>query len=196
MPIQRIIDSNIIIYSLYENHPAFSDCSKYLQKYDDIDVLYSISDILYEIYHGLTIFYGLEPMDVLDQLHCLLETNLNIENLSIASLEESFKISINNRIDIIDSRLFLLAQKLNAPIIVSDDKRFGKFITSQGLLWETPITNETRKKMDLWEKNNFPTKGLPRVLNNIYHYLLLQDPKIAEKFKKDTNNFMINPSPI
>ncbi len=189
MPVRRIIDSNILIYFLNQSHPAHQDCSEYIEKYDEPDNCYSISDCLYEIYHALTVYYSINSSVVIENLKSLLESNMQIQNLSIEEIGKSFEHAVQNKLDITDSRVFLLAEKLDAPVIVTDDRKFGKFIQLQGLLWETPITAETRKQIDEWELKHIPMKGLPRSLNSLYCYLQKKDEDIAESFKSDLNHF-------
>lgn len=71
--------------------------------------------------------------------------------------------------------------------IPSDDRKFGAFIEKQGLIWETPLSKETRQRIAAWEAHHIPPKGLPRVLTYIYRYLQGEDEKIALNFKNATH---------
>jgi predicted nucleic acid-binding protein len=187
MGISRIIDSNIFIYALNQSHPCYSDCIQYLQQYDGPESLFTCTDVFFEIYHALTIYYGINPKTVTKQLELLSESNIQFHSLSIEEIVACFNRNLSLAIDIIDYRLFYLAEKGKVPIIVTDDFRFGKFIQSQGLIWETPIKSATREDLNSWENAHMPPKGLPRILTHNYRYLEKIDKKISEKFKQDTN---------
>jgi hypothetical protein len=147
--VKRVLDSNILIYSLIQTHPAYHDCARYLEKNDAIDAFSCLSDCVYEIFRALTIYYGIDGLNAMNHIQNLLESNISFHNLPLDKIESSLE----------------------------------------------PIKPDTRKKMELWEKNYLPPKGMPRILRHIYGYLEKQEKSIAAKFKKDTNNLLNLPPP-
>ena len=189
MPIRRVIDSNIIIYSLLENHPACSDCASYLTQFDVDGLLFSTVDSLSEIYQVMHGFYKIESSIILDHIKDLLNSRITFLNLDQDDLNPLFEIVAQNNLQVNDIKLYLLAQKLQAPILVTDDGTLGNFAQSHQLLHETPIQPETRAQMDEWEQEHLPKKGLPRVLKRIFIYLENLDKLIATQFRNDSGNF-------
>ncbi|OLS16434.1 MAG: hypothetical protein RBG13Loki_0004 [Promethearchaeota archaeon CR_4] len=49
MPIHQVIDSNVFIYSLLKNHPAYSECSSYLAWLDEPDAIFTTIESLREL---------------------------------------------------------------------------------------------------------------------------------------------------
>jgi predicted nucleic acid-binding protein len=188
MPIRRILDANILIYALNQSHPAYSDCVEYLHKYDEPDIFISIYEVLYEIYHGLTVYYGIPPETVINKLDELIESNIGWRNMTLEEIQKGFHDAVSNKLDITDCRLLIIAESVQAPIIVTDDKRLGNYIEKAGLIWETPISPTTRKKIEEWEKIYCPPKGLPRVLSHVHKYIQNHNSKLAEQLKSDTEN--------
>jgi predicted nucleic acid-binding protein len=189
LPVKKIIDSNIFIYALLQDHPAQGECAAFLDDNDAPGVLYSLVDCIDETYWILKNVYRIEASAILQKLEGLINTNIVFLGLDIQEALESLEILSNNPIQITDARLFVLASTRQVPMIVTDDIRFQKFSKSRGLLTQTPITQNTRDKMNEWEKTNLPITGLPRVLARIYEYLVAREPKAASSFKQDTFHF-------
>ncbi|MEX2717342.1 MAG: type II toxin-antitoxin system VapC family toxin [Candidatus Sigynarchaeum springense] len=187
--VKKIIDSNIIIYSLLQNHPANGDCVKFLEDHDAPNVLYSLVDCLDETYWILKNVYRIDAVAIIQRLEKLINTNIIFLGLKLQDSFKAFEIQAKNSIQITDARLFLLASAQQIPVIVTDDMRFQTFNRSQGLLTETPITQDTRNKMAEWENKNLPEAGLPRILARIHAYLSGRDPKTADLFEHDTFHF-------
>jgi predicted nucleic acid-binding protein len=189
LPVKKIIDSNIIIYSLLQNHPANGDCVKFLEDHDAPNVLYSLVDCIYETFRILKNVYRIDSNAIVQRLEKLINTNIVFLSLNLQDSFKALEIQTKNSIQITDARLFLLASTQQIPMIVTDDIRFQMFNRSQRLLTESPITQDTRNKMAEWEKKNLPEAGLPRILARIHAYLNGRDPKAADLFERDTLHF-------
>jgi hypothetical protein len=82
---------------------------------------------------------------------------------------------------------------IQAPILVTDDQRLGKFTRENNLLHETPIQDQTRVEMVEWEKEHLPPAGLSRYLYHFYRYLLAKNADLAGEFKEDSMDFQSLP---
>ena len=191
---KKVVDSNIFIYALLENHPAHGECAAFFENNDAPGVLFSLVDCIDETYWILKNIYHIDASAILQKLGGLINTNIDFLGLNIQDTIKALEILLKHPIQVIDARLFVLASTLQVPVIVTDDIRFQNFTKSQGLLTEAPIMQDTREKMNEWEKENLPVAGLPRVLARIYEYLLAREPETAKGFKQDTFHFSRLPS--
>ena len=189
MPIKKVVDSNILIYSLLKDHPAHADCSKFLLDNEAPNTLFSLVDVFDEIYKILHVFYRIDPSEILKKIEELKNSSIEFWGFNTQKISEVFELVSKSRLDIIDAKLYLMAMDIQAPIIITDDARFQKLIKSRGLLFETPISEATRGNMQLWEKNHMPAAGLPRIHSRIYRYLLKMGNDVADQFKTDTDGF-------
>jgi predicted nucleic acid-binding protein len=186
--IRRVVDSNILVYSLLKNHPAHQDCANYLESHDFENTLFSIINSIDELYHAFLIYYQLEPDVVLRNISDILESSItfmypDVEKRQICSM------ALQNALDLNDAALYFLALELQAPVVVTDDIKFATFIKKEGLICETPIQQPTRDAMTTWESSHLPKKGLPRILAQVYRYLDKKNAEFAIDFKTDSNNF-------
>ncbi len=189
MAIHRVVDSNVFIYSLLKNHPAYKECSSYLAKFDEPDVIFTTTDSLVEIFQVLLTFYRIETKIILENIQNLLNSNISFYHFTSETLLNIFEETAGSKLEINDVKLYFLALKVQAPIVVTDDGKFAKFVKKNNLLHETPISDDTRKQMDNWEKKNLPPKGLPRTLLRIHNYLEEINAEIAQQFRVDTGGF-------
>ena len=184
----KILDSNILIYMLLENHPANQDCASYVLEGKDSSRYFSIVDCLDEFYYVLNTFYGIKPAKIMEKINQLLNTEIQFLNLSIEDCKKSFEEAVISNLQIHDMKLYLLAQKLDASIVVTDDKKFRSFLQEKDFTAITPIQERTRIMMNDWEKKFIPKKGLSRVLLHVFKYLDIQNPELSESFRSDTES--------
>jgi len=90
------------------------------------------------------------------------------------------------RIDMTDAVLLHTSQTIGASELATDDNKLAQVCKQIGITPETPIDSELRKHLAKWEDENLPTKGLPRILRNIHHWLSQNDLRIAQDFWSQT----------
>jgi len=186
---RAVIDTNILVYAMLEDHPAYHDCYNFLLEAETNFTLYSSVETLFEIYRILRVFYQLDPRAAIEKV-------VQLESSSILFLETQSK-SVRDILESIqqklihanDGRLLAIARETASEAIITDDRHFGKVIQELNLKWVTPIQDSTRMEMDAWEQMNLPPKGLPRILASIFNYLQQIAPEVARKFHSDTRNF-------
>ncbi len=189
MPIHRVIDSNVFIYSLLKNHPAYTECSSYLEKFDEPDALFTTTDSLTEIFQVLRVFYKIDPTIILENIRDLFNSNITFYHFTPDNILNILVETAQSKLEINDIKLYFLALKVQAPIVVTDDRKFAKYIKNHNIIYETPVSDATRKQIDVWEQDNLPPKGFPRMLLRIYYYLGEKNVNIAEQFREDTWGF-------
>jgi predicted nucleic acid-binding protein len=187
--IKKVVDSNIFIYSLLDNHPAHAECAAFLDANDEPGVLISLIDCIFEIYAILKNVYSIQIQDILIKIEGLLSSNVSFSTLNTQATMQTLELASTQGIQITDARLYLLASDVQAPVIMTDDIRFQNFIKERGLIAETPISQETRNIMEEWEAANLPARGLPRILAHVHEFLDKNDPSLALRFKEATDSF-------
>jgi len=189
MPIHRVIDSNVLIYSLLKNHPAYTECTSYLAKFDEPDALFTTTDSLSETFQILRTFYKIDTTIILENIRDLFNSNITFYQFTPDNILNLLEETARSALEINDVKLYFLALKVQAPIIVTDDRKFARYIKEHKILHETPISDETRMQMGKWEQENLPPKGLPRILSRMYNYLVDSNVNVAQKFRDDTQGF-------
>ncbi|MEX2702790.1 MAG: hypothetical protein Q6368_006980, partial [Candidatus Baldrarchaeota archaeon] len=92
------------------------------------------------------------------------------------------------KIDSNDALLLTSSILYDIPSLASDDRKLLKASNEEGIHTQSPINEKLRRDMNEWEKEKLASKGIPRILQRIYKWLLDIDNEIAEEFKKATNN--------
>ena len=75
----------------------------------------------------------------MEKINQLLNTEIQFLNLSIEDCKKSFEEAVISNLQIHDMKLYLLAQKLDASIVVTDDKKFRSFLQEKDFTAITPI---------------------------------------------------------
>ena len=189
MKLGKILDSNILIYSLLRDHPASTVCEKLILSSEDKFEWITSPITFFEAFHVLVRIYGQIASQVIRKLKQSLELPLRIisldDNLAVSALENIIKYEI----DMNDSVLMQIGINKGISIIATDDKKLIKVSGEFGLICENPITREIRKEMTDWEEKNLPEKGLTRIYSNVYQWLHFKNQKLAEAFKSETKKF-------
>jgi predicted nucleic acid-binding protein len=189
MEIKRIIDSNIIIYSILENHPANQVCKDFLASIDTQNSLFSHQDCLLELFQVLRVNYAINLDIIIKKIRQLYQSNISFKTNINSNLLDVFELVKQYGIHPVDAKLYLLSIELQAPIIVTDDWKFRNFLKTKGILGETPITDNISKLIQDWENKNLPSGGIARILKYLNSYLEKLDANIALKLKEDTKNW-------
>ena len=187
--IEKILDSNILIYSILEDHPA-SDVSEKLLLSCENKFTWTTSPITFlETFHVLIKIYGQDKSKTLHKIKEAMKSPLDIKPLNMQLIFSSLEKSIKHLIDTNDAILLQIAIDFGIPIIATDDKKLINACESYGIICENPINDNIRKHMSEWELKNLPKKGITRIYSNVYNWLQQIDKKIANKFKSETNSF-------
>jgi hypothetical protein len=85
-------------------------------------------------------------------------------------------------IDLTDAILLQTVQKQGVTRLATDDSKLAQACRQLGIVPENPIDTALRQQMAAWEAVNLPTKGLPRLLYQIYRWLGQDYPHAAQEF--------------
>ncbi|MHA1651861.1 MAG: type II toxin-antitoxin system VapC family toxin [Candidatus Helarchaeota archaeon] len=187
--LKKILDSNILIYSLLENHPASDVCEAVILSCENKFEWVTSPITFIETYYVLINVYGQEASQILQKIRKISKTPIIIitldKNLVLSSLEKA----LIHQIDTNDSILLQIGIDLGISIIATDDKKLIETCNNYGIICENPITEDIREEMRIWEQKNLPEKGIRRIYFDIYKWLYKKNAKLADEFKVKTKNF-------
>lgn len=147
---KKALDSNLIIYSLLEDHPASAVCDALLRspKY----TFYATPITPFEVYFVLRRVYGVLKDEAASKALALFDTPLRFVEVGMQDAQLALKRAVTYDIDMNDSLLIQESLRLDIPSLSSDDRRLLKVCEGEGVHPQTPIGEEHRKKMGQWEE--------------------------------------------
>ena len=186
MELQKILDTNLLVYALVESHPASQVCEEFIldgiEKFDWV----TASTTFFEAYFVLTKLYRVEDQHVLNKLEILLKSAIIIRELPSSRILDALKKAQKYKLDSNDSILLELAKTDRITILATDDQRLARAAKTEGLVIENPIGPEIRTIIVKWEQNHLPSKGATRLLSRVHAWLNSQDVHLADLFLEST----------
>ena len=185
---KKLIDANLLIYALIEDHPASSVCEAFIRKENRYRKLYTTVLTPFEVFHVLWKIYGLKREQAMEKALSLFNSPLSFIPITEEVARISLEKIVEYKIDSNDALLLTSSILYDIPSLASDDRKLLKASNEEGIHTQSPINEKLRRDMNEWEKEKLASKGIPRILQRIYKWLLDIDNEIAEEFKKATNN--------
>nr|MDO8045084.1 type II toxin-antitoxin system VapC family toxin [Candidatus Baldrarchaeota archaeon] len=185
---KKLIDANLLIYALIEDHPASSVCEAFIRKENRYRKLYTTMLTPFEVFHVLWRIYGLKREQAMEKALSLFNSPLSFIPITEEVARISLEKIVEYKIDSNDALLLTSSILYDIPSLASDDRKLLKASNEEGIHTQSPINEKLRRDMNEWEKEKLASKGIPRILQRIYKWLLDIDNEIAEEFKKATNN--------
>jgi len=185
---KKLIDANLLIYALIEDHPASSVCEAFIRKENRYRKLYTTVLTPFEVFHVLWRIYGLKREQAMEKALSLFNSPLSFIPITEEVARISLEKIVEYKIDSNDALLLTSSILYDIPSLASDDRKLLKASNEEGIHTQSPINEKLRRDMNEWEKEKLASKGIPRILQRIYKWLLDIDNEIAEEFKKATNN--------
>lgn len=185
---KRLIDTNVLVYALIENHPASSVCEAFIQEQKEKHEFYTTTFTPFEMFHVLWKIYGLDIHLVLEKVMGILDSPLSFIQASERALRIAFKKRLEHQLETNDALILATALVQDIPSIVSDDRKLLNAAEQEGLVAVSPINENTRKEIAQWERANLSEKGMSRILTRIHSWLKQENHEIATAFKIATVN--------
>ncbi|RLE58940.1 MAG: hypothetical protein DRJ32_05525 [Thermoprotei archaeon] len=140
----RMLDADILSYSLLENHVASPYVKPLIEKglVGEIE-LYVTHTVLLEAYNTLYWYYRVRPRSKVASKIELVARGLNL----IPPSSGGFTIAVEENVPLGDALLLATALENRIPIIVSNDKHIEKLCRKYGLIFENPIPQNIRSQM-------------------------------------------------
>lgn len=189
MKLSKILDSNILIYSLLDGHPASKACEELILSSEDKFEWVTSPITFIETFHVLVKIYGQDPIAILQKIEQTLKLPLIIIPLDEKLAVISLKNAVKHQLDVNDSILLQIGFDYGISIIATDDKKLIKASHLSGLTCDNPITEEIRKEMAEWERKNLPEKGFSRLYSKVHQWILSKNKDLANQFKSETKSF-------
>ncbi len=144
----RILDADILAYALYDKSPAHEQAWSVVERGLSGEVELSVTHTtILETYNTLFWFYRVRP-----ERKLLEKLSLTLSGLSVVdTATNGIQIAASEKIPLGDGFLIGTALKHSKPIIVTNDSHIVNTAPRYGLLTETPITAETRRKLSKWK---------------------------------------------
>jgi predicted nucleic acid-binding protein len=178
-PLERGLDSMLLVYSLLQYHPASSDCDQFIRT--KTGWFTSVLALL-EAKVVLTKVYGTDPTLTSQKLAKLAGGPLVFLDLAPATVMQALTLADTHGIDLTDAVLLELVGQQPVPTLATEDQRLTKVCSTLGITVETPFTPILRQQVAAWEANHLPPKGLARVLQRVHQWLNQTHPTAGQDF--------------
>jgi predicted nucleic acid-binding protein len=145
----RIIDADILSYSLFQKHDAHPYCWPLLQNaiHGKMSAAIATASLL-EAYHALVEDYHVEREEASDKLDALTRsTRIRFLPLTVDTARKALEIAKLHKVRSFDANLIASAEINGISVIVSNDAHIARLCKERGLIIENPIPKDVGKKM-------------------------------------------------
>src|SRR5665213_540366 len=133
-PLERGLDTMILVYYLLQRHPASLACEQFLQSRSG----WFTSPLVHgEAKHILTTAYSVNPTVATAKLLQFAAGPVVLLDLDAAVLTSALKLAESHKIDLTDAVLLHLAAAHGAHSLVTEDKRLAQACLSFGVTPDT-----------------------------------------------------------
>jgi predicted nucleic acid-binding protein len=178
----KAIDSNLLVYASLANHPAMAACEKYILGYP---VWFTSIVNLIELWRVLVAVYGVSESDA-DAKFTDLCRALVVEDLTAPVAAAALSLRQSHGIDFNDAVLLESCRQRGVTVLATDDAQLAIACATMGINVENPVTPAVRAQMTIWENQNLPPKGLPRILLRVHRWIEQEDAALAHAFHSAT----------
>ncbi|MEM3046871.1 MAG: type II toxin-antitoxin system VapC family toxin [Candidatus Bathyarchaeia archaeon] len=182
--LRKVLDANVIVYSLLEDHPAGEACDRLLRsgRYD----FYTTPLTPFEVYFILRRVYNVRREEASSRALSLFDSPLRFTAIGPEDARRALERCVTRSVDANDSLLIQLCLRSEIPSLASDDQRLLKACEEEGVQPQSPLGEEHRRRMQQWEEEKLPPSGLPRLLKRIHGWLGDVNPEAADLFHEAT----------
>jgi predicted nucleic acid-binding protein len=183
LPLERGLDTMILVYSLLQGHPAETACEQLLRAHAG---WFTSPWVLFEAKAVLTKVYGEDPALVTRKLARVASGPVVLVDLASTDVITVLQLADTHALDLTDAVLLYLAHRYGASFLASDDQRLSLVCPQFGITPLSPLDPALRQAVGVWEASHVPPKGLPRVLRRVHQWLIHSHPQAAEEFWSQT----------
>jgi predicted nucleic acid-binding protein len=182
-PVERGLDTMILVYSLLQGHPALPACEQLLRTQTG---WFTSPWVLFEAKGVLTRVYGEDPALVTQKLTQVAGGPLVLLDLDPADAPAVFRLADTHALDLVDAVLLHLTHQHSATFLATDDQRLSIVCRQFGVTAVSPLDTALRQAVGGWEAAHMPPKGMPRVLRRVHQWLGQSHPQAAQDFWSQT----------
>ncbi len=179
VPLERGVDTMILVYSLLQGHPALATCEQLLRTHSG---WFTSPAVLFEAKAVLTKVYGEDPVLVTQKLAQVAAGPVVLVDLDPADVATVLQVADTQLLDLTDCILLHLACRHRAGYLATDDLRLAQVCPKFGITPLSPMDPVLRQAVGAWEAARLPPKGLPRVLRRVHQWLSQTHPPAAPDF--------------
>jgi predicted nucleic acid-binding protein len=182
-PLERGLDTMILVYSLLQGHPASLPCEHLLRAHSG---WFTSPLVLVEVRNILTKVYSVNSNSVTAKLLQFINGPVVLLELDEATIASAFQIADLHAIDMTDAVLLHLAKRCGANHMATDDQRLTNACLQSGITPISPFDANLRQQVANWETANLAPKGLPRILRRVHQWLQQSHSQAARDFWSNT----------
>lgn len=182
-PLERGLDTMLIVYSLLQGHPAAVPCQQFLRSYTG---WFTTTLTVLEATAVLTRVYGVPPALSVQSLALFASGPVALLEVNQAAALAALSLADGLGIDLTDAVVVYLAQQHGAAFLATGDQRLSQVCSRLGITPLSPLNFSLRQQMAAWEAAPVPPKGLPRTLRRVHQWLSQTHPQAAQDFWSQT----------
>jgi predicted nucleic acid-binding protein len=178
-PLDRGLDTMILVYGLLQGHPATTACEQLLRNHGG---WFTSPLVLFEAKAVLTKVYDVDPKLATQKLVQVASGPVKFIDLAPADVVVAFQLADTLALNFTDAVLLSMAQSDGARFLATDDQRLSQICPQFGITPLSPLDATLRQAVSSWEASHLPPKGLPRVLRRVHDWIGRSDPRTAQDF--------------
>jgi predicted nucleic acid-binding protein len=182
-PLERGLDTVILVYSLLPGHPASLPCEQFLRSHSG---WFTSPLVLIEAKHILTTVYSVNANIATAKLLQFAGGPVVLFDLDSVNLAAAFQLADAQSLDLTDAVLLQLASQQGASYLATEDQRLMRACLPFGVTPVSPLNAVLRQQVAAWEATQLAPKGLVRILRRVHQWLSQSHPQAAQDFWSKT----------
>jgi predicted nucleic acid-binding protein len=182
-PLERGLDTMLIVYSLLQGHPAATACEQFIRSQTG---WFTTPLAIFEAKAVLTKVYGVPAGLACQKLIQFVAAPIVLLDIDAAIGLSALTQADSLQIDLADAVRLQLTVQHGAPWLATEDQRLAQVCTQAGITPLSPLDAGLRQQIAAWENVNLPSKGLSRVLRRVHDWLSQMHPQAAQDFWSHT----------
>jgi predicted nucleic acid-binding protein len=169
----------LVVYSLLQGHPASLACEQFIRNHTG---WFTSTINLFEVKAILTKVYSVTGALATQKLAQFADGPIVVTDVDEAMALAAMNTADGLGLDLPDAVLLQTARARGAAWLATDDSKLAQACSAFGLLAQSPVDAGLRQLIATWESANLATKGLPRILRQVHHWLSQTHPQAAQDF--------------
>ena len=183
LPLQRALDTMILVYYILQGHPASLPCEQFLRSHSG---WFTSPLVLVEAKHVLKTVYGVDAATVTAKLLQFAAGPIVLLDLDPLTLASAFPLADAHGLDLTDAVLLHLACRHGAGHLATEDQRLARACLPFGVTAVSPLNAVLRQQVAAWESAHLSPKGMARTLRRVHQWLSQTHPQAAQDFWSQT----------
>ena len=155
-PLERGLDTMILVYSLLQGHPAALPCEQFFRSHSG---WFSSPLVIAEAKYVLTKVYGVADGAATAQLVQFARGPVVLPHVDLATVTSAFQLADSHGLDLTDAVLLHLTARHGTRCIVTEDQRLGQACVQRGITPVSPLDASLRQQTAAWEAAHLAAQG-------------------------------------